>query len=42
MGLNAKGEVLAPGTSFAAPVVTGVLAQAEQVADLSPSKISDS
>jgi len=36
MGLNAKGEVLAPGTSFAAPVVTGVLAQAEQVADLSP------
>ena len=36
MGLNSKGEVLAPGTSFAAPVVTGVLAQAEQVADLSP------
>lgn len=36
MGLNDRGEVLAPGTSFAAPVVSGVLAQLEQAKDLSP------
>lgn len=36
VGLNGRGEVLAPGTSFAAPVVSGVLAQLEQAQDLPP------
>lgn len=38
VGLNADGQVLAPGTSFAAPITAGVLASLEQVKDSSPAE----
>lgn len=38
IGLNDKGEVLAPGTSFASPITAGVVASLEQVKDSSPSE----
>lgn len=38
VGLNSDGQVLAPGTSFAAPITSGVLASLEQVKDSSPAE----
>lgn len=38
VGLNEKGEVMAPGTSFAAPITAGVLASLEQIHDSSPAE----
>jgi len=36
IGLNEKGELLAPGTSFASPITAGVVASLEQVHDSTP------
>lgn len=36
IGINERGEVMAPGTSFASPITAGVVASLEQIKDLSP------